>query len=777
MDRHSQKRPRQSTRCRWVSIGLIGAILLAAWLWPVVPIAQYRKIPSTHVAEGLGTSAEELLPAGIAVRRLSVLQYLFTQSVLADSRRNCELDCPVRVRSPLSLPYAREPRRPSSVWESIKVWFVKEPITYPMKLTLPDSKAIAADLMDAQTTVSTLATVTLSVPGFPPFEVVRNDATPSLATEAKQTWSGKLTDGSGDVVVTVDKNRGLITLVIYRFNDTITVLPSANGGTTYDVDVIPAREQAPNLTQSSPNAGVSSSTAFSDMCESPTSRSADDWISAVLAMKALAEAPIAPKMWCSPQASVAIPGALRWPRLIEHYRTMGTEQCGECIDRLYAFQRTQSAAPVVTVLPVVSSLLLDDDRNNAKIADALDKAQQNINEALKRSLIRGRFKILQPFERIELAKTAPDEWKVLKIDLPQFYKLVRTSGPGLDLADAWAPYAELQRLRRRHNANVVALITLNAAEAADGLTARIPANDNLFFTVVQAGRNFEMSSHSTDAAQDNLAGGHTLAHELGHLVGAMHQVQQPGQRVPPSSHGFEFELDHSGERVPVGTLESQFHRRLLAFSNRCGLCGDHPLGQAWFADSVPTIERQMVEVADLGRDESKRAASRRSVCEAYPRESPVSTPDQQGFEDCAAEPMIFRFDPFKSELADPSRLNACAAQLANRIESRDQKIMDDSTRRGAVRPVAIVAGYADAQGAEADNIGLSWQRADYGARTIRQALMKSEQRAKYDIPLYVCYYGETRPLCDENKAKPAQLDACRYANRRIEVSVIEIPDD
>jgi outer membrane protein OmpA-like peptidoglycan-associated protein len=415
------------------------------------------------------------------------------------------------------------------------------------------------------------------------------------------------------------------------------------------------------------------------------------------------------------------------------------------------------AADTVTVrvLPVVTQAV---SQSNVKIDGVIGDDGTALNNALFWSGIRIHVEFLP-------AAMVSDQDFGVTSDTELIAQLLRASDlfqraasqvlTAQELGRLVPAYKQLNDLRHGAHADVAVVLQATTPKGLGGWTPAIPANDTLFYSMVFA-----------DTPNSISGDGNTLEHEVGHLLGGRHNIEQPFETVPPTSHGYLFKIYDSKqhEAHDVGTMMTRAAKRvILRYSNlESNPCNGDKLGIPRLADEATTMNSNGVLVARLHDQPGsvEPPAANVAVCRSVLLARSAPDPRSCG----AKSPTVFYFDAGQYELpaAEGDRADA---YIAKDLERDFEKAADDSTIPGI--PIVIVAGHASFKGSNQVNDWYSLERA--------HAVASRFDKLPFDkkVPVFICAYGNRRPACAEGKndTKGAK------GNQRAEISVALIPQD
>lgn len=373
----------------------------------------------------------------------------------------------------------------------------------------------------------------------------------------------------------------------------------------------------------------------------------------------------------------------------------------------------------------------------------LINAEFFLNVALRNSGARSRVSISLADTLIPNSST-PEEEKTRVIDaLIDVARRARVSEPTSELTKNLKETEIYARVEERLSPTDELALIITGSRPPDGScgwASSIPATTTSYFAIV--------------AGDDNcLIRDQSVAHEIGHLVGGHHELEDEGQTMPPTSHGY-IRVTPDGEE---GDIMSTARRRLMRFSSgkRARKCNDALLGNKAFADSVDAFNSYSGRYPDQNATAEDEYPSCGDTQLIVPIEG-GSACRENGYDSA------FYHEPNKSELLELERVRLedyAKTVLAPRLQ-RSQG------RQKGQKPAIIVAGHTDSKGSDASNLGLSLQRAEDVVPRLRGVLAT--------LGLYPsirpCAYGKRRLACREEGTE-IDVEKAKAANRRIEVFV------
>jgi outer membrane protein OmpA-like peptidoglycan-associated protein len=438
--------------------------------------------------------------------------------------------------------------------------------------------------------------------------------------------------------------------------------------------------------------------------------------------------------------------------------TVGESKSGCVEDTIAAPDRADM--PTIHILPIVTRAV-SDLLGSANVNDDIATNERQVNNALFWSNINLRVKFL-PAEIVDdqTFGTADDK-ALMEALLDAARRFQRSAARVLrvdELSDLVPAYKELRRLRDDAKADVVVVLLDRSPQDGGGWTAAIPANDILFYSIVNGGQDATV-----------VGSGNPLQHEIGHLFGGRHGMEESPETAPPSSHGYGF---HDGKLGDVGTMMTRNVKRIWRYSNpHAAPCNGVRLGVPRVTDEAQAIEANggLVALLHIAPGTLRPPAADAAVCREL-----LNAPAEPETRSCGTDsPTVFYFESGKAALSPKEKARVddfISNHLLRAFDNAGDRADADVTnnvRTFAAIPVVVLEGHASySTGSREINDWYSFERAQAISDRIDALLTK-----RHRLPVFICAYGNQRPTCTEGNGDKKGASG----NQRAEISIAFIP--
>lgn len=380
-------------------------------------------------------------------------------------------------------------------------------------------------------------------------------------------------------------------------------------------------------------------------------------------------------------------------------------------------------------------------------------------------------------------------------------------------------YHALDQLRQDRFGDLVIYSASNVPEfkkgarTSCGVTSAYGADTRRFFAVVNG---FICSTGDT-----------TLAHEVGHLLGARHEIQEDDSSGPMEPHATRWRLcePNSSNRETMnaavlpwrGTITSVIvTERVPYFSHTGAICDGDELGNSVTANELPVAKRHLLRIADLDVDREEGTPTPWRTTTGEATETPTGTPLSPGPTRTPTRtsqtpepthailstptppqtPLLTPRTPGPTRTPppppppEPTRTprdnervicdaiadrSGCrnAGELSVRFSTATavlttRQLDEARTVVGRIlerNPATVmISGFADDRGGDAENLALSWKR----VKTIEDLLRQEYGKQRRMPPaVFRCAYGKHFRSCDES----LRADVRRLEERRVDIEL------